>query len=389
MTFTIDEKYLIKTTQELVQINSINPFLSAEGKGEAEISAYVADSLNAFGLDVKRSEVAPGRFNVVATLSGSGGGQSLLLNAHMDTVGVDGMTIDPLGGELRDGRIYGRGAQDMKASLAAMMASAKALVDAGITLRGDLIITGVADEEYISLGTEALVKEVKADAAIVTEPTDMHICRAHRGFIWFDVETFGRAAHGSRYAEGIDANMRMGRFLAELDKLEQELLTRYGHELTGSPSLHAAQIQGGTEISTYADHCLLNMERRTAPGENVEDAEAELQEIIDRLAKQDSTFRASVKRGFWRHPFEVKSDAAIVQILDKIVDARLGQHPPHTGQTFWTDAALFADAGMETVLLGPKGYGLHSAEEWVEMESVLDLAHVLVETAITYCEIGD
>ena len=385
MTFSIDERYLNQSTQKLVQINSINPLLSPEGKGEGEISAYVADSLNALCSDVKRSEIAPGRFNVVGTLKGSGGGRSLLLNAHMDTVGVDGMTINPFGGELKDGRIYGRGSQDMKASLAAMMATAKALVDVGITLKGDLHITGVADEEYGSLGTEALVQEVSADAAIVTEPTDMHLCRAHRGFIWFDIETFGRAAHGSRYSEGIDANMRMGRVLAELDKLEQELLTRKGHELTGPPSLHAALIKGGTEVSTYADLCLLNMERRTAPGENIDDALAEIQEIIDRLVVQDPTFKAKVERTFWREPFVVSPDAEIVQILDNALGARLGHQPAHTGQTFWTDAALFADAGMETVLLGPKGYGLHSAEEWVDMESVLDLAYILTETAIKYC----
>ena len=266
-----------------------------------------------------------------------------------------------------------------------MMATAKALVDAGIKLKGDLLITGVADEEHSSLGTEALVREVSADAAIVTEPTDMYLCRAHRGCIWFDVETFGRAAHGSRYTEGIDANMRMGRFLVELSKLEGELLQRKGHELTGSPSLHAAILQGGTEISTYADHCLLKIERRTTPGEIVEEATAELQKIVDRLAEQDSTFRANIKRSFWREPFEIGREAEIVKILDTTLGARLGHQSAHTGQTFWTDAALFADAGMETVLLGPKGYGLHSAEEWVDMKSVLDLAHILGETAISYC----
>jgi acetylornithine deacetylase len=299
---------------------------------------------------------------------------------------VEGMRIDPFGGELREGRVYGRGAQDMKGSLAAMIAAAKAIVDAGIPLRGDLLITGVADEEYSSIGTEALVKEFKADGAIVTEPTDMHICRAHRGFIWFEVETIGRAAHGSRYNEGIDANMRMGRFLAQLEKLERELLKRKGHELAGPPSLHAALIQGGTEISKYAERCKLTIERRTVPGETIEGATAELQAIIDRLAKQDSTFKATVKATFWREPFEVKKDAEIVQILDKVLDERLGHHPEHTGQTFWTDAALIADAGMETAILGPTGYGLHSTEEWVEMESVSDLAYILAETAIQYCK---
>jgi acetylornithine deacetylase len=386
MTLTIDEPYLTKLTQELIQINSINPSLTPEGKGEAEIGAYVADELSTLGLEVTASEIAPGRVNVVGVLKGSGGGRSLLLNAHLDTVGVEGMRIDPFGGELRDGRAYGRGAQDMKGSLAAMIAAAKAIVDAGIRLRGDLLITGVADEEYSSIGTEALVKEFKADGAIVTEPTDMHICRAHRGFIWFEVETIGRAAHGSRYNEGIDANMRMGRFLAQLEKLERELLKRKGHELAGPPSLHAALIQGGTEISKYAERCKLTIERRTVPGETIEGATAELQAIIDRLAKQDSTFKATVKATFWREPFEVKKDAEIVQILDKVLDERLGHHPEHTGQTFWTDAALIADAGMETAILGPTGYGLHSAEEWVEMESVSDLAYILAETAIQYCK---
>jgi len=386
MKFTIDKSYLTKLTREMIRINSVNPSLTPEGKGEAELGAYVAEKLKELGLEVTISEVAPGRVNVVGVLKGSGGGKSLLLNAHLDTVGVEDMTIDPFGGELREGRMYGRGSQDMKGSLAAMITATKAIMEAGITLRGDLLITTVADEEHSSIGTEALVKEFKADGAIVTEPTDMHICRAHRGFIWFEVETLGRAAHGSRYTEGIDANMRMGRFLAELEKLEQELLQREPHELAGPPSLHAALIQGGTEISKYAERCKLTIERRTVPGETVEAATAELQEIIDRLAAQDSSFKATVKATFWREPFEVREEAEIVRVVDKILGERLGHHPEHSGQTFWTDAALIADAGAETVLLGPVGYGLHSAEEWVEMESLVDLAYVLAETAIEYCK---
>ena len=345
----------------------------------------MADKLDQLGLQVSTHEIEPGRVNVVGVLPGTGGGRSLLFNAHMDTVGVEGMTIDPFGGEIRDGRLYGRGAQDMKGSLAAMMAAAKAFVDSGIALAGDLLITAVADEEYASIGMEALVQQVTADGAIVTEPTDMHICRAHRGFVWFEVETFGRAAHGSRYEEGIDANMRMGRFLARLDELEQELRRRPGHPLTGPPSLHASQIHGGKEISMYADHCLLQIERRTAPGETVAQATAELQTIIDELAALDPTFRASVRPTFWRQPFEIDADAPIVRSLENALVAHLGGQPLHTGQTFWTDAALLADAGIETVLLGPTGYGLHSAEEWVDLQSVIDLAAVLAETALDYC----
>jgi len=385
VTLTIDKPYLTGLARELVRIDSTNPNLSPDGKGEAQIGACVAEKLRDLGLDVTVSEIAPGRVNTVAVLKGSGGGRSLLLNAHMDTVGVEGMTIDPFGGELKDGRVYGRGAQDMKGSLAAMIAATKAIVDAGVRPRGDLLITAVADEEHSSLGTEILVRDLKADAAIVTEPTDMRICRAHRGFIWFEVETIGRAAHGSRYTEGIDANMRMGRFLVELEKLGGELLAREPHELAGPPSLHAAMIRGGTEISKYAASCRLTIERRTVPGETVEAATAELQEIIDRLAGVDPTFKAAVKAAFWREPFEVRADAQIVRILDKALAERLGHHPEHSGATFWTDAALFAGAGMQTVLLGPLGYGLHSAEEWVELDSLVDLAHVLADTAIRVC----
>ena len=386
MNYSIDRDYIIQTLTDLVRINSVNPLLSADGKGEAELGAYVAGELGKLGLLVNTHEIQPGRVNVVGVLKGTANGRSLLLNAHMDTVGVEGMTIDPFSAEIHDGRLYGRGAQDMKGSLAAMLAVAKAFVDGGVKLVGDLLITGVADEEYASLGAEHLVQHVKADAAIVTEPTELNLCRAHRGFIWFDVETFGRAAHGSRFEEGIDANMHMGRFLAHLDKLEQELRQRPAHPLTGPPSLHAAKIRGGAEISIYSDHCYSQIERRTVPGETESQATAELQAIIDRLADEDPSFRATVKPTFRREPFEIGADAGIVAALEQAISARLGHNSSHTGQTFWTDAALLAEAGMETVLVGPTGYGLHSAEEWVDLQSVVELADILAETALNYCQ---
>jgi acetylornithine deacetylase len=257
-------------------------------------------------------------------------------------------------------------------------------VDSGETLGGDLLVTAVADEEYSSIGTEHLVQTVTADAAIVTEPTDLKLCRAHRGYIWFDVETFGRAAHGSRFQEGIDANMRMGRFLAELDKLEQALRGRPPHPLAGPPSLHAARLHGGSEISIYAAHCRLQVERRTIPGESVEQATAELQAIIDRLAAADPAFQATVNATFARYPLAVSAEAPIVQAVAQAGAGVVGQPLDHIGQTFWTDAALLADAGIETVILGPTGQGLHSAEEWVEVQSLHELAQILVETAVLW-----
>jgi acetylornithine deacetylase len=381
----IDESFITRTLQDLVRINSINPSLSANGNGEFEIGMYVAECLQGLGLEVTVYALEPGRVNVVGRLPGTRGGRSLLLNAHMDTVGVDGMIGDPFAGDIRDGRLYGRGAQDMKGSLAAMIGAAKALLDSDMTPAGDLLISAVADEEYRSIGTEDLVRRVKADAAIVTEPTEMTLCRAHRGFIWYDVETFGRAAHGSRFQEGIDANMRMGRFLARLEGLERDLRQRPAHLLAGPPSLHAAKLQGGSEISVYAAHCLLQIERRTAPGESAAAATAELQAIIDQLAEEDPTFQGAVTATFSREPLEIAADAPIVQALESAMSSRLGGKPAHTGQTFWTDAAILSAAGMDTVLVGPIGHGLHSAEEWVDLQSVFDLAHILAQTAIDFC----
>ena len=218
MDLTIDPDYLTQTLADLVRINSINPTLTPGGAGEAEIAAYLTGALSKLGLDVATYEPEPGRVSVVGTLKGRGGGRSLMLNAHTDTVGIEGMPA-PFSAAIHDGKLYGRGAYDMKGSLAACMTTVKALSEAGAPLSGEVLIAAVADEEYASLDTADLIKHCRVDGAIVTEATDLNICLAHRGFIWLEVETIGRAAHGSRFDLGIDANMRMGRFLAELDKL--------------------------------------------------------------------------------------------------------------------------------------------------------------------------
>jgi len=385
MNIPIGEHYITAVLQQLVQIDSTNPDLHPDNAGEGQIASFLASRCADLGLEVDLYEVADGRMNVVGTLKGNADGPSLMLNGHMDTVGVEGMD-DPFGGKIVDGRLYGRGAQDMKGSLAAMLGAAKAIIDEDIALKGDLYLAFVVDEETQSIGTADLALQLQSDAAIVTEPTDLQVCRAHRGFIWYEVTTYGRAAHGSRYEEGIDAIMHMGRFLAELDKLEKELRRRPAYPLTGPPSLHASLIEGGREISVYPAQCNLLLERRTNPDETVKAATAELQAIIDHLSAEDPTFKAELRCTFDRDPFEVAEDAAIVQVLDAAAIRHLGESRPHMGATFWTDAALLAGAGMETVLLGPIGAGLHSDEEWVDLQSVFDLAQILAETAVEYCQ---
>ncbi len=384
MGFQIDRDYVIQTLGDLIRINSVNPSLAPGGAGEAEIAAYVGASLDKNGLEVESHEPQPGRVSVVGRLKGRGGGRSLMLNAHLDTVGVREMP-EPFSATIREEKMYGRGAYDMKGSLAASMAAARALADAGIALRGDLLVAAVADEEYASLGTVDLIKRYKFDGAVVTEPTEMEICLAHKGFIWLEVETLGRAAHGSRFDEGIDSNMLMGRFLGELEILEQELRSREGHSLLGPPSLHAARMTGGTELSVYAARTRLQIERRTIPGETEPQVMSEFERILAKLKADDPSFRGSLRSLFARQPFEVSPSLTVVKALREAASMVLGRTPAYVGQSPWMDSALLSAAGIETVVMGPKGAGAHADEEWVELKSVVDLAHILAQTALNYC----
>ena len=379
-----DRDFIVRTLADLVRINSVNPSIAADGAGEREIVEYISEVLGRIGLAIERVEPQEGRPSVVATLRGTGGGRSLMLNGHVDTVGVEGMP-SPFAAEVRGSRMFGRGTHDMKGSLAACIGAAKALVEAGASLRGDFLIAGVADEEYGSLGTAAVIERRPVDAAIVAEPTNLEICLAHKGYAWVEVETRGRAAHGSRFTEGVDANMRMGRYLAQLDQLEQRLRSSAPHPLVGPPSLHAALLSGGSGMSTYAAASRLTVERRTIPGETVGRVVAELEGLVERLRAADPAFEASVRLLFAREPWEVAPDATIVRVLRAASEPVLGRAPRFVGDTPWMDAALLAAAGVETVVMGPTGAGEHSIEEWVDLDSVVQMAEILARTAVVYC----
>jgi acetylornithine deacetylase len=380
----IDRDYIRQTLARLVQINSVNSSLVAGAPGEREIAEFIAASLASIGLKTETFEPEPGRTSVIGRLVGSGGGRSLMLNAHSDTVDTAGMA-EPFSGSICDGKLYGRGSFDMKGSLAACMAAAKALVDAGVRLRGDVVVAAVADEEYGSIGTSDLIRHIKVDGAIVTEPTALDVCLAHKGYLWIEVEITGRAAHGSKFDLGIDANMKMGAFLHELAMLERELRERPPHPLVGPPSLHAAILSGGSGLSTYAAQSTVKIERRTIPGETEAQAVREIQRIVDQLAASDADFHAAVRAFFVRDPFEVAPGAAIVKAVDAAAEKVLGRRAAHIGDTPWMDAALLQAAGVETVVFGATGAGAHADVEWVELESVEKLGEILAEAAVDYC----
>jgi len=372
-----------KLLSELVAINSINPDLIPGSPGEAEIAHFIANWGEQAGLEVRLHEPLPGRPSVVAIARGTGGGKSLMLNGHIDTVGVIGMTRahQPY---VNNGRLYGRGAYDMKAGLAACMFAVKNAKQK--QLSGDVILTAVMDEEYAGLGTMDIAKRYQADAAIVAEFTEMKLILAHKGFVWLDVETIGVAAHGSRPDLGIDAIARMGRVLVELDKLDQTLRSHPTHKWLGSGSLHAALINGGRELSSYPDSCVLSIERRTLPGENQETVETEVQEIIQRLQRSDPTFKADVRIALERPPMETPEDSPIVNVVKGSANKVLKQATEISGVPFWTDAATLWAAGIPSILFGPSGGGAHAIEEWVDLQSVEDCAEIYLETAVEFCK---
>lgn len=367
---------------QLVAIESINPDIVAGGSGELELARFVAQWCERAGLDTTLTELAAARANVVAVARGSGGGPSLMLNAHLDTVGVAGMT-DPFKPRVENGRLYGRGAQDMKGSLAACMLAA---AEAGRrSLRGDVILTAVADEEFASIGTEAIAAGISADAAIVTEPTELRVAVAHRGFVHLEVEVHGRAAHGSRPDLGIDAIAKAGRVLVGIEELDARLRAGPPHPLLGAGGVHASLIEGGQEFSSYPARCLIQAERRTLPGESRDLAEAELREIVARAGEGDPNFSADVRAPIWREPFEIAEHAEIVAAVRRHATAVLGAPPDTVGVPFWADSALLADAGIPTVLFGPSGEGLHAEIEWVDVASLEQCREVYLGVALDLC----
>ena len=373
----------IRLLRELVAVNSVNPTLVRGAPGEREIADLIAVEMRRGGLDVSIETVTHGRPNVVGVLDGRAAGRTLMFCGHTDTVGVTGM-IDPFTPVERDGRLYGRGAQDMKGGVAAMIGAASAIAEHGDLASGRLVVAAVVDEEHSSIGADALVKSWRADAAIVTEPTGLEIAIGHKGFAWVDIVVEGKAAHGSRPADGQDAILRLGRVLSRLEALDRTVQARPPHPLVGTGSLHASIIEGGRELSSYPDRATLQMERRTLPGEPESIALYEVREILDALARDDATFRGTATAMFSRPAYQIASDHELPQILAAALTLA-GGLPRITGASFWTDAAVLGQAGIPSILFGPGGAGLHSTEEYVNMADVVLCRDTLVELARRFC----
>ncbi len=372
---------LVQLLGQLVSINSVNPSLVPGGAGETAVVAAIAGWGQDAGLDVEVLEESPGRPSVLVRARGTGGGATLVLCGHVDTVGVEGMAA-PMHPRLDLDRLHGRGAYDMKGGLAAALIACREA--ARLALVGDVVVAAVADEEHASLGAQEVLRTLRADAAVITEPTELQVAIAHKGFVWSEIEVTGRAAHGSRPHLGVDAIVKAGPILTALGALDAKLAER-AHPLLGRPSVHASLIAGGAELSTYPERCQIGLERRTLPGETGSAVEAELAALLESCRIEDPALTASQRTMLVREPFEVDAEAEVVRVVRTAASEVLGAPPVLSGASYWADAAFFAEAGIPTVLFGPAGEGAHATEEWVSVSSCEAVARTLVGVAARIC----
>jgi acetylornithine deacetylase len=369
-------------TQQLIAIDSVNPSLVPGGAGEREIIAYIANWSDGEGLECEVLEQTPGRPTALVTARGRGGGRTLLLCGHIDTVNVDGMDR-PFSGHRDGDRLYGRGGYDMKAGVAAALIAAREA--AKLDLGGDVVVACVADEEHSSLGVQEALRQIHADAAIVTEPTELQVAIAHRGFVWADIDIVGVSAHGSRPHLGVDAIVKAAPILAGIGALDQRLSAETPDPLLDRGSVHTGTIAGGIERSSYPAHCTISVERRTLPGETQHLVETELERILDQARAGDPSLQASYATRLVRDPFIVDSGEEIVKLTRDAATQVMGSPPVVAGASYWADAAFIAAAGIPTVMFGPAGEGAHAIEEWVSASSIETVAQILLTVTQRFC----
>jgi len=380
----------VALTQILTRIDSSNVTLSATpGAGETVIVDYISAWLEHRGIEYHRIENVSGRPSIVGVIRGTGGGKSLMLNGHIDTVSLNSYEREPLSGHMveKDGRlaIYGRGALDMKSGLAAEMAALAAIKNNKTTiLRGDIIFAAVSDEEDASQGTQDLIAAGwRADGAIIPEPTNRDLIIAHKGFVWVEVDILGTAAHGSDPASGVDAILQAGWFLTALEEYQKQLPV---DEIIGPSSLHCSLINGGEEPSSYPAKCTVTIELRTIPVQTDDSILRDIGSLLCTIAASKPTFRyrepqITLSRPSQKLPF----DHPLVKKVAEKAHNVYGSYPSIGSMAIWCDAALLGAVGIPTLVIGPAGQGLHAKEEWVDVESIRETEKILVQLISDFC----
>lgn len=381
MPVTPDE--VIEVVSDMVRIESVTPWLIPTGSGESAVAQFIANWLKDTGAEIEIADVEPGRPNVLARLRGTGGGPTLCLNAHSDTVGFANWPDKALQPWLDGDRLYGLGAADDKSGCAAGMLVLRSLARSGVKLRGDLLVACVADEEGISIGSEHLARQGSIDAAIVIEPQPIEdLVVEHQGFGWIDIITHGVAAHGSAPDTGVDAIVHLAEVITRLHRLDREVFEAHPSAMNGMTVFHTGTIAGGTDYATYPNRATLGIEIGTQPGEHLSDRVADIEAIFAEIAATEPGFRGEVVVRLDRDPFLAQGHERLQAAVGPAMERVLGRPPRITGMNAWADAALMQAAGIPTLLIGATGGNYHAPDEWVSIRDMVNLCSIL-EHAVT------
>lgn len=381
----VDEESLVRLLSDLVAIESINPNMKGARNGEAAIGEYIREYLQGLGLEVEKDEVLPGRFNILGRLPGSDPRRRLLFESHLDTMPVEGMRIDPFRPRIEEGRLYGRGACDDKASIAAMLQALAMVREEGIP-RSDIYFLGSVDEEYQFQGIRHFLQRgFWAQGAVVGEPTDLDLVVAHKGLVRWRIVTTGKAAHSSRPEEGINAIVKMARIIQRVEEEIQPSLHRNSHPRLGPATLSIGKIEGGVQVNIVPDRCVIELDRRLLPGEDAPSALAPFAELLDRMRSEDPQLEVSMEEPFLvDYPLESTEEQEVVAAAKGAIIAVRGEARVK-GVPYGTDGSKIARAGIPTVVLGPGGIDqAHTANEFVEIQQVVEAAEIYARMMLAF-----
>jgi acetylornithine deacetylase/succinyl-diaminopimelate desuccinylase-like protein len=382
----VDKNDVIGLVSELVRIDSVNPWLVQGGAGESQVARFIREWLEKLGVEVTLEEVEPGRSNLLARWHGTGGGDSLCIYAHMDTVGYALWPEKALTPRVEEDRIVGLGSADDKGHCAAAMLAMKSLIEAGMRLEGDLWLGLLIDEEGASSGAFHFAEHHKPDAMLVLEPFGLgRVNITHQGFGWLDIIVRGKAAHGSAPEVGVDAILHMAEVIVRLGKLDREKYAPTRHPLNDKIVFHTGTISGGTDYATYPDRCVLGIEIGTQPGESIQDRVAEIEAIFSDVKKTYPDFNGAVEVKLAREPFEARGHEKLWDILTSEINKEIGKPVEAAGENAWGDAQIFQDAGIPTLMIGASGDHLHAPEEWVSLSELTQLVKIVGNTTERFC----
>ncbi|UAL50531.1 M20 family metallopeptidase [Metabacillus dongyingensis] len=391
----IDKKEVIELTRSLIRIQSVyRP--NVEGGNEEKVARFIDDYLKNIGLEVYYEEVVPGRPNVIAVYDSGIPGKTLLFEGHTDVVtegDIDSWTYDPFGGEVSNGRIYGRGSCDTKGNLAAAISAVHSIKKSDAAFNGKIILCIPCDEEGMMIGIKDFIKKGWADGvdgAIICEPEENQLCITQKGAMRIVLKTYGKMAHGAMPLTGINPNTRMAKLIVELDQLEQREKERMGeHPYLGWPSITPtilqAPVKGEPQINVVPAQCMTTLDIRTVPGQEHHQLRKEIEVIIEQLGKEDPHFKATLELIEDRPWTETSKDHEVVQAVAQAYKQVTGKEPVYNGVPGATDGTFLHLAGVPIITTGAGDRHIpHHADEYVDIDELVETVQIYTLSALNF-----